>query len=652
MSLVAASKVSIGQQALYDTLKIRLMEATEDTSRIDYMLGLGQQGRSVFGLDTTFYWADQAMMLAKKISDQKRVGICHQLLTFAFSQKGDTTHALSHAKIALDINRQLRDTGGIARSLVMLASIYSRQDRFSEAVPLMFESVAIFERKKMAREASYTYQELGRAYLLMLDTSIAYEYFARAEAILKSIEPDLLTITNVERQMGWLDYFRGNYEEAIKKQRSVLQDALARQNVYTTTHAHIDIGENFEKLAEKLTLQNNTVLAKTYLDSAVLYLQSAMRYSESDKEKRLTSYSATVLGRLYLAQKKLSIAEKTLLLAIDSTLPSTGTSELADAYRSLSELYTLKKNFSKAYEYYKQSVVLRDSAEGATLKQRLEGLKIKYQVQQKESDIKMLTASNQLKTTQASNENQNRNFAFLGIGALVLVGSSAMFGFNRRRKLRSRQDLLNERLQISSQLNTEVGSTLNRITNNREKAATEIESNRLIEAEKHLVDMQENSSSMVSKLGDIVWLLNPQRECLSDLISRIEDFIRTKDSTGEITVDIIMLPKLSGITLSIELRKNLYELCKEYLQLRIDSNNLSRIVITILKTAHNLRFSILTKSLYGTDLFKPPVTNGKLQESAGKIGASVLITAISETETELSILCSVKYPNKSLRNMN
>ena len=88
---------------------------------------------------------------------------------------------------------------------------------------------------------------------------------------------------------------------------------------------------------------------------------------------------------------------------------------------------------------------------------------MQYEFDKKEDQIKLLTTENELKTTLASKQKQQKNFAYASIAAILLAGGYGFYRYRRKRKLQSQQAVLNERLRISSELHDEVGATLSGI---------------------------------------------------------------------------------------------------------------------------------------------------------------------------------------------
>src|SRR6187401_3025833 len=94
---------------------------------------------------------------------------------------------------------------------------------------------------------------------------------------------------------------------------------------------------------------------------------------------------------------------------------------------------------------------------------KIDSCKLQYEFDKKEDQIKLLSTQNKLQTALAQQQSQRKNFAYTGIGVILLAGGYGFFRFRKRKRLQNQQALMNERLRISRELHDEVGATLSGI---------------------------------------------------------------------------------------------------------------------------------------------------------------------------------------------
>ncbi len=68
---------------------------------------------------------------------------------------------------------------------------------------------------------------------------------------------------------------------------------------------------------------------------------------------------------------------------------------------------------------------------------------------------------------------------------------------------------------------------------------------------------------MVTKLSDIVWLINPQEDTIAEIFQRLEEYARQMSAAQNMQVWIDLPHTLSSIHIPLEARRNIYLFCKE-----------------------------------------------------------------------------------------
>jgi signal transduction histidine kinase len=113
-------------------------------------------------------------------------------------------------------------------------------------------------------------------------------------------------------------------------------------------------------------------------------------------------------------------------------------------------------------------------------------------------------------------------------------------------------------MRISRELHDDVGSTLSGISMYSHIVKEQIKKAQTTQVEKSLNIIQQSAGEMVSKLTDIVWLVNSDQDSLLKLIQRLEEYMVDMATIRGIKVKISIPDKLSEINLSVESRRNIY----------------------------------------------------------------------------------------------
>lgn len=219
---------------------------------------------------------------------------------------------------------------------------------------------------------------------------------------------------------------------------------------------------------------------------------------------------------------------------------------------------------------------------------------------------------------------------FIVLGVIILGGISSLILVRHVRSLLKVERL---RLKIAAELHDNIGASLTEISIMSEVAKSKMKSDEA-EAEKYLDLISGECRNLISGMKDIVWMVNPKKDTLKDLIIRLNDnFCEIFNQKG-ISFRAENIDLLHKITLPMDYRHNLYLILKEginnslkysmcdelYLIARIKGNNLE----VILK---DNGIGIITRS-EGYGLIN-------MKDRAKKIGGDLLIESDNNIGTEI-----------------
>jgi ligand-binding sensor domain-containing protein/two-component sensor histidine kinase len=149
-------------------------------------------------------------------------------------------------------------------------------------------------------------------------------------------------------------------------------------------------------------------------------------------------------------------------------------------------------------------------------------------------------------------------------------------------------DIERLRTKLAADLHDNIGSSLTEISILSEVISKKIKSDES-DVRKSLNMISNNSRNLIDNMSDIVWLVNPKRDSLYDLILRLRDTYSELSSYTSIAFRSENIKSLEKVSLSMEHRQHLYLIFKEAINNCITHSGCSEITLDASVKGNNLR---------------------------------------------------------------
>lgn len=189
------------------------------------------------------------------------------------------------------------------------------------------------------------------------------------------------------------------------------------------------------------------------------------------------------------------------------------------------------------------------------------------------------------------------------------------------------------RTKLAADLHDNIGSSLTEISILTEVISTKI-TNKDEEVRKYLNKISQKSRTLIDKMSDIVWLVNPQRDSLYDLILRLQDTYSDLLADTSISFTCHNLKSLEKVSLSMEHRQHLFLIFKEAINNSITHSNCSEIYLDASVSGKSLRMTLRDNG-NGFDNINKSQGNGlkNMKDRAAKIGGNLTIKSSKDNGT-------------------
>ena len=181
-----------------------------------------------------------------------------------------------------------------------------------------------------------------------------------------------------------------------------------------------------------------------------------------------------------------------------------------------------------------------------------------------------------------------RTWWFISSAVIIIGGMIYLIIYYRVKNLIGIERL---RAKLAADLHDNIGSSLTEIS-----ILSEVISHKINSADDHtkksLKMISDNSRNLIDNMSDIVWLVNPKRDSLYDLILRLRDTYSELSSYTNISFRSENIKELEKISLSMEHRQHLFLIFKEAINNSISHSKCSQIILEASERGRRLEMTL------------------------------------------------------------
>ncbi len=349
-----------------DSLLKVLAAAKNDTEKINALSGISYNYLNS-NPDSSAWYAQQALTLAKKTNDEKAIIGCMNGIGNALSVTGNVTASLQIYLEVLERSEKLKYDSLISVALNNIATVYGEQGDYKQAISYNLRSLSINgEAKHNTRDIKLiTFMNLGSNYEATNQLDSALHYTNKAYLLARKNDPLLGSILLT---MGIIQSGLGHDEIALLYYRKAVAANQFAENYFSLSETYYFMAELFKRTGhpdsvavyikksyqtalkvsyKSVMFEASTLLAaffeKSNCDSSMKYskLSIALKDSLFDEEKIKQLQSLTINEQL----RQSKIAEEKELAAKESNknLQMAGIGGFIPLFFSISLLFSKKR---------------------------------------------------------------------------------------------------------------------------------------------------------------------------------------------------------------------------------------------------------------------------------------------------------------------
>ena len=353
---------------------------------VNALTGLGNTNNQIGNWSEALSYFHQVVDVARSMGDSSLVGSAHNNMGNIHLSRGSLTKALRSYQIAAEQgNDAIKEV-----ALINIALVHVELDNPDKARDYFNQGIAMSEVAGSKYNLAFIYQHLGALEDQQQNQDLAIQYFDEAIRLFRSIG-EKYNVSDIMTNQANVFYNQEQYQQAL----DLYQESLAIQQ----------------------TIDHQVGICNNLLG----------------------------IGRSLMAKGELKNAENKLLKVMEMADSLELLSAKNAAAFELSNLYHQLNNHDKAYDYLFQHKWLSDSLLNQEKSKQVAALETQFETAQKEQEIELLSAENEISQLKVSQAENYRNY--LIVIALILIIVVALIYSRYQLKARA-----NAKLRVLDQL--------------------------------------------------------------------------------------------------------------------------------------------------------------------------------------------------------
>lgn len=529
--------------------------------------------------DSAFTLVHKGLDLVSEKHAPGSYAICLNTLGWVYYRlsRNDTAEYYLHRAVALF--HSVGNSHDEARSLLNLCVIYEGKREFEKCLRYLLRARVLTELAHDEKSMAYVDKMIGIIYRKQGDVVRAKKYFFSALAVFERIGAHNYS-SDAYSSLGELYRERKQFDSAFWCYRQAIGKVKTDDQWRGMTN-NVSLGYSYENIGTTF-LDGENMLGAYAVDSALNYFAIAYRLFKEAKSWQDAAYEELNIGKCLLKKKQHASSEQFLkkaLVFFDSILAYNYAYE---ATQLLSELYKEKQDFRQALVYAEKSKSLNDTLNVRNRNEIVTEMLTRYESDKKDRTIALLDARQKLAEKDLS---RNRTVNVFSLILVLLILTLAFTLFNRYR-IKQQLKEFQLRNQFANDLHDDIGSSLSSILLLTKMASGGSASR--INSEEVIDRISQNTREVIDKVSDIVWTTNPRFDEGDKLRDKIEKYITQIRKIADVEIRLGFADVIDGYRFPMEVRKNIFLICKEALNNAFKYSGASTI---------DLNFGIAGKSL-------------------------------------------------------
>jgi len=330
-------------------------------------------------IDKSLDYAEKSLALAKSGKNKKNIASSLSYLGSVYIRKSNFQKALEYNKKALSMLEEIQDEEGIAQTLSHMGVNYSRLGNYQEALKINLRALDIEEKLGDKLGIAQILNNTGILYKLLRNYDKAQEFNFRGLAIFKEIK-SLKGESYAYNNIGIIYGIQENYDKALEYYFSSLKINKQINDLHGIANSYNNIGICYQNLKQ--------------IEKSIEYFQSGLKIRKDMGDERGIAILKVNMANNYLLTNKNELALQESLTALEIAKKIEMKPLIKDSYQMISRVYSSKKDYERALNYYILFSELKDSIYSEESNIKIAEMRTKYETEKKEKEAEIFRLKN------------------------------------------------------------------------------------------------------------------------------------------------------------------------------------------------------------------------------------------------------------------
>lgn len=510
---------TFAQNADASTLRKQIASTKSDSLRLGLKIELAKTI-----LDSK---PDSALVVASQAYNESKKGGYHRFQMTAanilgnyYQRINDFTKAEAFYHESGVIAKRSNDLQGLAGYHNNIGIILVNKGDFNKAIAEFLEAFKYEEKRGNKQGMAECFNNIAVVNYYMKDFDKCAESLSKAAEISESMG-DKALMSKVYNNNGAIMEMAKKYDKALKFFQKSLDNSVNDKEISIAVQ----------------NMANIYVRQKKFDKADQLYKRAtALKQKLGDFQGLATLY--TSIGAYYEEVQDFAKAQEYYYQSVSISKDKGLKNQEFEAYKALSNLSKLRKDYQLAMEYQHKADTLKDSIFSIEKAKSYNELQTRYETAQKETELAKERAN--VATSKLTIKQRNNTIILVCSGFVIFL--IIAFGWYNRNQYKQRQyrktvelkqkldeaemknKIQGERERISRDLHDHIGSQLTLIISGLDNMSFQEQKKNHEDASGKLNDLSDQARQTMDQLRETIWAMNKEAVSVEVLVSKIREF--------------------------------------------------------------------------------------------------------------------------------